>query len=65
MFEVGVAMFLKEGKCCWCRDYHLVYIRSLVRVCGLVRVRSLVRVCDGYLQLWGSGLVLALNREDL
>jgi hypothetical protein len=25
----------------------------------------LVRIHDVYLQLWGSGLVLALNREDL
>ena len=24
----------------------------------------LVRVCDVYLRLWGSGPVLALNRED-
>ena len=51
-FEMAVAMFSEEGKC------RLVYIRSLVRVCGLVRIR------DMYLRLWGSGPVLALNRED-
>ena len=51
LFEV--AMFLEGGKCYWYRDCYLV------RVCYLVCVR------DIYLRLWGLGLVLALNREDL
>ena len=46
-------MFLEGGKCYWYRDCYLV------RVCYLVCVR------DIYLRLWGLGLVLALNREDL
>ena len=69
-------MFLEEGKCCWCRDYRLVrncrlvcdcrLVRDccLVRDCRLVRIHGLVCICDVYLRLWGSGLVLALNRED-
>jgi hypothetical protein len=27
-FKVGVSISSKEGKCCWCRDYHLVHIRD-------------------------------------
>ena len=52
-FKIAVAMFSEEGKC------HLVRIHSLIRICGLVHVHNM------YLQLWGSGLVLALNCEDL
>ena len=55
LFEVGVAMFSEEGKCYWCRDCRLVRV---------IRVRCLVRVRDENLRLWGSGPVLALNRED-
>ena len=51
LFGIAVAMFSEGGKCCWCRD------------CRLVRV-CLVRIRDVYLRLWGSGPVLALNRED-
>ena len=50
-FGIAVALFSEEGKCC--------------RDCRLVRVRRLVRIRDMYLRLWGSGPVLALNREDL
>jgi len=52
-------MFSGGGKCYWGRDCRLVRVRCLVRICGLVRVR------DVYLRLWGLGLVLALNRENL
>ena len=45
-----------------CRLVRVIRVRGLVRV---IRVRGLVRVRDGYLRLWGSGPVLALNREDL
>jgi hypothetical protein len=59
LFKIAVAMFLEEGKCCWYKDCYLVYIHNLVYIHGLVRVHNI------YLQLWGLGLVLALNREDL
>ena len=52
MFKVGIAIFSEGG---------VVSIGIVVwyRGCRLVRVR------DVYLQLWGLGPVLALNREDL
>ena len=53
-----IAMFSEEGECYWYRDCRLVCVCDLVRIC------SLVHVCDVYLRLWGSGPVLALNRED-
>ena len=52
-FKVGVAIFLEEGKCYWCRDYHLLHVRHLVRI------------YDIYLRLWGLRPVLALNYKDL
>jgi hypothetical protein len=63
LFGIAVAMFLEGGVVgigivVWCRDCYLVHVHDLVRVYGLVRI------CDVYLRLWGSGPVLALNRED-
>ena len=60
-FRIAVAMVSEGGVV---SIGIVVWYAFVMCICRLVHVCRLVRVRDVYLRLWGSGPVLALNRED-